>query len=79
MGGCWDAQQIASGSGYYPRTLALTSFAGIGRLLPLSLPLARVAEVPVGLSLLGRHGQDALLLEAAKSLATDTGFVLDRF
>ncbi len=71
-------KRSSSGSGYYPRTLALTSVGGIGRLPQVSLPLAPVAEAPVGLSLLGRHGQDALLLEAAMSVATDTGFVLNR-
>jgi len=59
----------SSGSGYYPRLLALTSLAGIGRLPQVSLPVADLAGVPVGLSLLARHGQDAFLLETAKSLA----------
>jgi amidase len=62
-------ERSSSGAGYYPRTLGLTSIAGIGRLPQVSLPLSHVAEVPVGLSLLARHGQDALLLETAKSLA----------
>jgi amidase len=62
----------SSGSDYYPRTLALTSVAGIARLPQVSLPVAHVADVPVGLSLLARHGQDALLLEVAKSLAGET-------
>jgi amidase len=48
-------------TGYYPRTLGLTSVAGIGQLPQVSLPVAHVAGVPLGLSLLGRHGQDALL------------------
>src|SRR5262249_21085604 len=58
----------SSGSGYYPRTSALTSIAGIGRLPQVSLPVGHAGGVPVGLSLLARHGQDTLLLEAAKSL-----------
>ena len=58
----------STGTGYYPRTLALTSVAGIGRLPQLSLPLANVAGIPVGLSLLARHGQDVFLLEAAKTI-----------
>jgi amidase len=65
-------QRSASGSGYYPRTLGLTSIAGIGRLPQVSMPLAHAGEVPVGLSLLGRHGQDALLLEMAKRIAAET-------
>jgi len=58
----------SSGSGYYPRTSALTSVGGIGRLPQVSLPVAHAGGVPVGLSLLARHGQDALLLEVMKSL-----------
>jgi len=56
----------SSGTGYYPRTLSLTSVAGIGRLPQVSLPIAAADGVPVGLSLLARHGQDSLLLEVAK-------------
>ncbi len=62
----------SSGSGYYPRTLGLTSIAGLGRLPQISLPLAHFGEVPVGLSLLARHGGDALLLETAMNIAADT-------
>jgi amidase len=58
----------SSGSGYYPRTLALTSIAGIGRLPQVSLPTGHSDGVPVGLSLLAKHGQDSFLLEAAKRL-----------
>jgi amidase len=56
------------GSGYYPRTLALTSVAGIGRLPQLSLPIAAVGGIPVGLALLARHGHDVFLLEMAKTI-----------
>ena len=60
------------GTGYYPRTSALTSLAGIGRLPQVSLPVAYVGGVPIGLSLLARHGQDRFLLQVAKSLAQET-------
>lgn len=60
-----------SSSGYYPRALALTSVAGIGRLPQVSLPLAHSAGVPVGLSLLAGYGQDGFLLEVVKSLPWD--------
>jgi amidase len=59
----------SSGSGYYPRVLVLTSVAGIGRLPQVSLPMAHSAGVPVGLSLLTGHGQDAFLLEVVRSLS----------
>jgi amidase len=66
-------RRSSSGSGYYPRTLSLTSVAGIGRLPQVSLPIADAEGIPVGLSLLARHGRDTLLLETAKSLATEFG------
>jgi amidase len=62
----------SSGRGYYPRTLSLTSVAGMGRLPQVSLPIADADGVPVGLSLLARHGQDSLLLEVAKSFDRKT-------
>jgi amidase len=60
------------GSGYYPRTSALTSLAGIGRLPQVSLPVAHVSGVPVGLSLLAGYGQDRFLLQVVKSLTQKT-------
>jgi len=41
------------------------------------MPVANVEAVPVGLSLLARHGQDALLLETANSFAAETVFELN--
>ena len=61
-------RRSSSGSGYYPRTLSLTSVAGMGRLPQVSLPIADVRGVPVGLSLLARHGQDSFLLAVAKRI-----------
>jgi amidase len=61
-------RRSSSGSGYYPRTLSLTSVAGICRLPQVSLPIAEAGGIPVGLSLLARHGQDHFLLETAKRL-----------
>lgn len=63
--------RTAGSGGYYPRALGLTSVAGIGRLPQVSLPLARSGEVPVGLSLLARHGQDAFLLETCRQACPD--------
>jgi amidase len=58
----------SSGSGYYPRLLSLTSLAGMCRLPQVSLPIADVEEIPVGLSLLARHGQDSFLLQVAETV-----------
>jgi amidase len=60
-------RRSSSGSGYYPRTLSQTSIAGMGRLPQVSLPIGDANGVPVGLSLLARHGRDSLLLGVAKS------------
>jgi len=65
-------RRSSGGSGYYPRTLGLTSVAGIAQLPQVSIPVANVEAVPVGLSLLARHGRDGLLLETAKSFAAET-------
>jgi amidase len=61
-------KRSSSGSGYYPRALSLTSVAGMGRLPQVSLPIADADGVPVGLSLLARHGQDSFLLQVAETL-----------
>src|SRR6266700_2608883 len=65
-------KRSSSGTGYYPRTLGLTSIAGIGRLPQVSFPIADADGVPVGLSLLARHGQDSFLLRVAKSVDRET-------
>jgi amidase len=60
----------AAAGDYYPRTLSLTSVAGIGRLPQVSLPLAESSgRVPVGLSLLAASGRDAFLLSVVKRVA----------
>ncbi len=51
---------------YFPKTLGLTSIAGIGRLPQVSLPLGNAHGVPIGLSLLAAQGMDAFLLAAAR-------------
>ncbi len=59
-------RRSSSGSGYYPRTLSLTSVAGMGRLPQVSLPIADADGIPVGLSLLARHGRDSLLVASGE-------------
>jgi len=48
---------------YYPRTVSVISIAGVGKLPQVSMPFASWQGVPVGLSLLTRHGEDAFLLD----------------
>jgi amidase len=70
-------RRSSSGSGYYPRALSLTSVAGMGRLPQVSLPIAKADGVPVGLSLLARHGQDSFLLQVAKNVERQTRLPLN--
>ena len=56
---------------YYPRTLSMTAVAGIARLPQVTLPLASIGGVPVGLSLLAGHGMDGFLLGAAQMVASE--------
>lgn len=48
-----------------PATMALTCLAGLGGLPAVSLPLAAVSGAPLGLGLVGRPGDDELLLDLA--------------
>lgn len=51
---------------YYDRTMAVTSFAGVARLPEITLPLAQVDGIPVGLSLAAGHYQDEFLLDVCR-------------
>jgi amidase len=51
----------------------LTSLAGIGRLPQVSMPLAEVDGLPIGLSLVAGRGQDAFLLSVAQAVAASGG------
>ncbi len=53
---------------YYKRTQAITSFAGVAQLPEISIPVAKVGNIPIGLSLAAAHRQDEFLLAAAKQL-----------
>ncbi|HMK37394.1 MAG TPA: amidase [Desulfomonilaceae bacterium] len=53
---------------YYPRVLSLTSIAGIGRLPQVTLPVADVGGIPVGISFLAAHGRDEFLLSAVQRI-----------
>jgi amidase len=50
---------------YYKRTLSLTSIAGVARIPQISMPIANINDVPVGISLLAAPDQDAFLLSIA--------------
>jgi amidase len=53
---------------FYDRTMAVTSFSGVGRLPEISAPLLTVGECPAGLSIAAAHYQDEFLLGAAHEM-----------
>lgn len=53
---------------YYDRTMAVTSFSGVARLPEITLPLALVDGIPVGLSLAAGYYRDEFLLDACRYL-----------
>ena len=53
---------------FYDRTMAVTSFAGVGRLPEISAPLLTVDGCPVGLSFAAGHLADEFLLGAVRAL-----------
>ncbi|MBM4327841.1 MAG: amidase [Deltaproteobacteria bacterium] len=58
---------------YYPRALSLTAVAGICRLPQVSLPLASVNGIPIGISLVAAHGCDGFLLALLQSTLSELG------
>ncbi len=50
------------------RMICLTAIAGMAGCPQISLPLCQVAGLPVGVSLIGPRGSDAMLLAAAKRI-----------
>jgi amidase len=61
-----DLDAAAKGS-LRGRTIAMTCIAGLAGLPAVSLPLAEVDGLPVGVCLVGRPGDDELLLATARS------------
>lgn len=55
-------------TGYYPRSLSITSIAGVARAPQITLPVAEVEGAPFGLSFIARSGNDAFLLACANTL-----------
>jgi amidase len=53
------------------RAMSLLCIAGLARLPQVTLPLARLEGCPLGLSLIGAHGMDTMLLALARALAGD--------
>jgi len=51
---------------YYPRTLGLTAISGLARLPQISIPIASINHIPIGLSLIAGKDNDEFLLNHAK-------------
>jgi len=62
---------VAAQIAFREKTLALTCVASLCRLPQISMPLARVDGVPVGVSLIAGPMRDAELLAAAEALTKD--------
>jgi amidase len=56
---------------YRQQAMCLLCIAGLGGLPQVSLPLARLDGLPLGLSLVGTRGADTALLELARVLGPD--------
>jgi len=61
---------LAETDRFRARTLTLTCIAGLSGLPQVTMPLGRVDGCPVGLSLIGPAGSDAMLLELAEAIAS---------
>lgn len=55
-------------TGYYTRSLSITSIAGVARAPQITIPVAEVGGAPFGLSFITQSGDDAFLLACAKTL-----------
>jgi amidase len=60
---------------YYWRTLAINAIAGAARLPQISMPLAKVGDAPIGLSLIAGHRRDLQVLEAGRWIGAETGSI----
>lgn len=56
---------------FYNRTMAISSFAGLGRLPEITIPVADIEGVPLGVSLVAGNYQDEFLLSAVKQFFID--------
>ncbi|MBC8442215.1 MAG: hypothetical protein H8D87_21325 [Deltaproteobacteria bacterium] len=62
---------------FYNRTMTITSFAGIGRLPEISIPVADIDGIPIFVSLTAGNYQDEFLMSAAKQIFNEVVQVWD--
>jgi amidase len=58
---------------YRNQALCLLCIAGLAGLPQLSLPLAKIGGLPLGLSIVGRQGADTMLLSIASTIGAVEG------
>ncbi len=58
---------------YRNQAMCLLCIAGLAGLPQLSLPLAQIDGLPLGLSIVGRQGADTMLLSVATRIEVDRG------
>ena len=58
---------------YRHQAMGLLCISGLGGLPQISLPLTEFEGMPLGLSLIARHGNDEMLLELANSIMGNAG------
>ncbi len=54
------------GLAFYRRTMAITCFSAIAHLPEITMPVAKVGNVPVGISFAASIGKDEFLLSVSK-------------
>ena len=59
---------------YRNQAMCLLCIAGLAGLPQLSMPMATIDGLPLGLSIVGRQGTDTMLLALAKRVETDGGW-----
>lgn len=61
-------EHIETAMDFYDRTMAITAFSGVGRLPEITIPISKVDDAPVGLSIASGFYQDEFLISAVKKL-----------
>src|SRR5699024_2622619 len=55
-------EQMETAMDFYDRTMAITAFSGVGKLPEITIPITKVDNVPVGLSIASGFYQDEYLI-----------------
>ena len=61
-------EHLETAMDFYDRTMAITAFSGVARLPEITIPVTKVDNAPVGLSIASGFYQDEFLISAVKQL-----------